>query len=373
MFLYLTADAVGTQTGGGLVTAQELRALQELGDVQVVSRKELKECYDRNPVIFEEPWKWDSLAYYNFGDRIKLAHIYSGTFTQSVWKLKANGARVVYTIAAHSIETSRREHEKLGIPYAQLYPHLCEPVLWKRYSGGYFAADHIVCPSTYSKRTVEKQAADLGIRCPPVAVIPHGCDLPDAVKPLPKRFTVGYMGAYGADKGVLYLIAAWKKLAYPDATLILAGRDSTSDYIKQLVQGMPGGGNIELRGWVENVSDFYSSLSLYVQPSATEGFGCEVLEAMSHGLPVICSEGAGANCIIKDTEGEEDVRHCECVKACDVDALAESINWQKKYPLDENRSCIRDEIRERAALFTWDKIRQRYIKIWQEVLNGSDF
>ena len=44
-----------------------------------------------------------------------------------------------------------------------------------------------------------------------------------------------------------------------------------------------GGGNIYLRGAVEDVSEVYDNCSLFVQPSASEGFGIEVLEAMAHG------------------------------------------------------------------------------------------
>lgn len=358
--LYLTADNIGTPTGGGLVTAQELMALRSLGDeVRVLSRKELEESTRRFPdAEFGEPWKWDQLAWSLVGGRIGLTHIYSGTFSESVNKLEANGTKVIYTVAAHSVEVSRREHEKLGVPYAELYPHLCQPNLWRRYSAGYFAADHIVCPSTYSQRTVEKQAADLGVGCPPITVIPHGCHLPDRVKSLPKQFVVGYMGAYGPDKGVIYLLAAWKKLNYKDAVLVLAGRDSTSEYVQQLVRGV-GGGNVRLMGWVDDVTTFYNQISLYVQPSATEGFGIEVLEAMAHDRPVICSRGAGAADVVKISA---------VLPACDVDALADHIDRDRDYITRNGSDSWGDYNRRVAEQFTWDKIRERYVALYREIL-----
>jgi glycosyltransferase involved in cell wall biosynthesis len=366
MNLYLTADQIGTPTGGGLVTAQELMALRGLGgEVRVISRKELEdirysEMGMRLPVggEWKEPWAWDSLAFFQFDKNIKLAHVYSGTFSESVKKLKENKAKVVYTIAAHSIETSRREHEKLGIDYAGLYPHLCEPVLWERYSAGYFAADCIVCPSTYSMDTVQAQAKALGVVCPPVSVIPHGCHLPDTVKPLSKRFTVGYLGAFGPDKGVIYLLQAWKKLNYKDALLILAGRDSTSDWVQQMVRQL-GGGNVMLQGWVNSVSSFYNQLSLYVQPSATEGFGIEVLEAMAHSRPVICSNGAGAADLFIPRENQ-------VVTACDVDELVGRIDEAKNV---WDLSQYGEDNRKVASALTWDKIREKYVQLYREVLS----
>src|ERR1700722_11629580 len=109
MNLYLTADRIGIETGGGKVTGKEFQAFQELGPTQVIDRDTLESSANVN---LQEPWKWDQLAYRLIRDDIKLAHIYSGTFSDTVCKLKKNGAKVVYTIAAHDRQKSREAHEK---------------------------------------------------------------------------------------------------------------------------------------------------------------------------------------------------------------------------------------------------------------------
>lgn len=388
MNMMITADRIGIQTGGGLVTSQECQALQEWSgeEVQVFSGDQHStewECVvhvltdESKKLETSDPWIWDNRAVHQVRNIPedkwpKIVHLYAGTFGKTVNALRQRGSKATYTAAAHSITVSRREHEKLGIPFN--YDHINNPELWKRYLQGYLNADRIICPSSHSKQCMIEHGVDPS----KIRIIPHGVHLPEEpIKPLPERFRLGYLGAIGPDKGLPYLIQAWKTLNYKDATLVLAGRDSTSPYMRQLIHHF-GGGNIELLGWVKNVADFYNSISVYVQPSATEGFGCEVLEAMAYGRPVICSDGAGAvDCV--DSSGT--------FKACDVTSLAEKINqayWVSKhdlYPMKDGKfvedpsfpngkmdlTAVGKYNRELAESYTWDIIKQKYKDVWTEL------
>ncbi len=361
-FLYLTADRIGEPSGGGLVTAQEYKALSEFAESEgTVAGGTGREELTTNPddhitTVIGEPWVWDHLAYHKFGSDVKLCHIYSGCFPECVRKLKGQGAKVVYTVAAHSVETSRKAHADLGLSYP--YNHLTDPLQWRRYSAGYWMADAIVVPSTYSERVVQEQHLALfGKPHPRVVVIPHGCHVPEKVAPLPGSFVVGYLGSFGADKGVRHLLEAWKKLSYKDAVLLLGGRDSTSEWAQRLVAKY-GGGSIELMGWVKDVRDFYDRISLYVQPSVTEGFGIEVLEAMAHGRPVLCSEGAGA----------VDVMFGRSFPCENVDGLAACIDSYKK----DHELLIENgwQARKRSQEYDWKLIRQRYQALYADLLKG---
>ena len=415
-FLYITADRVGLANhGGGSVTQNEAAALRSLGPCEVLGRPALETEYG------EEPWKWDRSACFQVTDRLpvrisgyiasgqiggfsgrspdwprpetfigkepKLAHFYAGTFSETVASLQRNGTKVTYTAAAHDLTVSRREHEKLGLLYN--YDHLTRPELWKRYLQGYKDADTLIVPSTHSRDVMR------GFGCQNrIEVIPHGVDLPkcrrcdgsgfepfdtvrpdlknsyacivcqgsklEPVKPSPPHFRVGYLGSVTApDKGVRYLLEAWKKLNYKDATLVLAGHDSTSPLAFEMVRVF-GGGNINLRGWVENVGDFYDDISLYVQPSASEGFGLEILEAMAHGRPVLASTGAGASDLL--TYSKNDSRFA----SCDANLLAAYIDQVRKH---WDLEFVSRENRRLAENYTWDKIRARYVEAWKELLN----
>lgn len=367
MNLYITADKLGEQSGGGAVTYHEAEALKALGPCRIVDREVLGKEWavtisaeDEEDLKrqLQDPWCWDHWARSAVGTSLSnFAHFYAGTFSRAIEGLKSRGCKISYTAAAHDIEESRKEHELLGVPFN--YPHLVQPKLRDRYVKGYLEADLLICPSTHSARVMRGFGAKQ-----PIFIIPHGCYLPEKVAPLPKKFTVGYLGAVGPDKGLIYLLQAWKKLNYGgDALLQIAGPHSQSDFVFGLITQIIGrNDNIALRGWVENVSDFYNSISLYVQPSVTEGFGIEVLEAMAHSRPVICSVGAGAHDVVPLSQRLEQFK----TSPRDVIDLANSINYMKD---QQGWLCeLGWANREEAEKYTWDKIRERYIQVWKELL-----
>ena len=365
--LYVTADKVGTASGGGLVTYHESEALKELGECEVWDRDYLSTPSPGwMPLTQAEPWLWDENALSHLfmrGTRPELCHIYAGTFTRTIAQaLKGNVANgdkpsvVTTTCAAHSIEESRREHYTCGIDYDKLYNHLVDPELWKRYSRGYMEADVLIVPSTHSEKVVREQG-----RKGRVEVIPHGVDLPETTKPIPTNFVVGYLGSCsGPDKGVRYLLEAWGKLNYRDGLLILGGRDSTSPYVRSMVQTY--GGNVHLRGWVSDVSDFYNYISVYIQPSVSEGYGIEVLEAMAHARPVICSTGAGAHDVVPLGPELSQFK----VSPRDVDDLCSAIDYCRKKGREFLYEVGRIN-REEAAKYSWHLIRQRYQTLWRSL------
>jgi glycosyltransferase involved in cell wall biosynthesis len=352
----ITADRVGAMTGGGAVTFHEWMAMKTLGGAGGLTDRGVLELHKATE---SDPWCWDEVAkgvkdWWTL--RPRLAHFYAGTFGETVKTLKGIGCKVTYTAAAHDVALSKAEHEKLGLPYN--YPHLTEPDLLERYLLGYKEADCLICPSKHSASVMRE------FRCTNrIEIIPHGVYLPSHVASLPERFTVGYLGAVGPDKGLIYLLQAWKKLNYKDATLVIAGRFSTDPFVSALIAHF-GGGIIHQAGWQENVSDFYNSLSLYVQPSVTEGFGIEVLEAMAHGRAVLCSNGAGSVDTVPEWYSYDPL---------DVDTLASKIDQVRL------RGCCQPAGREQhipngyphwesiASNYTWDKVRQQYVNLWKSL------
>jgi glycosyltransferase involved in cell wall biosynthesis len=167
---------------------------------------------------------------------------------------------------------------------------------------------------------------DLGINTP-CKVVPGGCHLPERVAPLPGEFTVGYLGAAGPDKGVSYLINAWLKLGFKDACLNLGGQ-------------------------VGNAADQLKPVADKVQPSVTEGFALEVLEAWAHERPVICSKGAGAWELIEEN------RDGMTFDPRDIDGLAEKIDYLKQRPaLVETMGKAG---RKKAEQYTWARSQAGY-------------
>lgn len=372
MNLFISADKIGTKTGGGLVCYHESEALKKLGPTRILDQ--------RDPTPFKgDEYLASSLC--TESSMRAIAHFYSGSFPLSVRRLKSLGWAVTYTCAAHDKDVSREEHEKLGLAFP--YPHLTEPaLLWERYSECYRIADVLVCPSQAAKRICERYGCKNRIE-----VIPHGCEMPVSMVDVcssgfmavnsgfrqdsptynpyfPETFRVGYLGAVGPDKGLRYLFEAWKILSQDfnfagDSVLTIAGQESTSEFVRYLWTRF-GGGNVVFAGWQESVSAFYGSQSLIVQPSATEGFGIEVVEAMAHGRPVVVSDGAGAvDCVEAGVTGMVSI-------ARDANDLAKCIKYYH-----DNPDILRGAgklARKAAEAFTWDKVRAKYVDLWKGLL-----
>jgi glycosyltransferase involved in cell wall biosynthesis len=345
--LYLTHDVIGTPSGGGVVTLNEYRAFASLsvnGATCPMDGLRLKNHADpteADRMVLQQLQNLEGTG------RIGRVHLYAGCFSETVRWLRERGSIVTYTAAAHDIKESRREFEELGIPYD--FPHLTEPELWKRYVAGYLAADMVVCPSTLSRRIMESYGAKR------VVVIPHGCDIPREPAPLPARFVAGFLGQGGPDKGLRYLFQAWKQLALKDGLLLVAGNN--------IGQALPlwhrfGGGNVEFMGFVKDIGDFFSRISVYCQPSVSEGFGIEVLEAAAHARPVVVSTGAGAADVVTEGVGFK-------VPPRDAGAIAEALDLYRSKPelAVLHGSCGRGN----AAAYDWKRIRAQYVSIWKSL------
>ena len=334
MFLYITCDRIGSQTGGGEVTKNELEALSKLGPVDII-----------NPQPTQDPFQAE--AGINIPDlgKYKLAHFYSGTFPVLTKKLKEKGIKISYTAAAHDIKESQQEFKSYGVDYN--LPHITDPILWEKYLSSYLNANMIICPSNHSANIMK----DFGAKN--VTVIPHGCHHGFKYA-YPKTFSVGYLGQIGPDKGVKYLVEAWSKLDYKDAVLTLAGSQST--HLIHMIRHHKKG-NYNILGYVKSLDEFFKSITVYVQPSVTEGFGIEVLEAMTFGRPVIASYGVGAaDCLDNN---------CKLVPKRDPDCIAKAIDWYKS-----NKWDYRDELMKHASNYNWKNIKEIYVKNWNQMLDN---
>ncbi len=111
-----------------------------------------------------------------------------------------------------------------------------------------------------------------------------------------KEFLV-YVGVYSENKNQRRLIEAHSALCQsnPDApALVLVGpcpEDYRKKHVEPALAGHVAPSKVILTGRIpdEELDWAYQNALAYIQPSIAEGFGLPVIEAMSHGLPVACS------------------------------------------------------------------------------------
>jgi glycosyltransferase involved in cell wall biosynthesis len=128
-----------------------------------------------------------------------------------------------------------------------------------------------------------------------------------------------------------------------------------SPMLIHLIRHCGGKANYNILGYVKSLDEFFKSITVYVQPSVTEGFGIEILEAMTFGRPVIASNGAGAaDCLDEN---------CKLVMKRDPECIAKAIDWYKNNTWDYREDLIRH-----SAKYNWKNIRELYTNTWRGML-----
>jgi glycosyltransferase involved in cell wall biosynthesis len=212
-------------------------------------------------------------------------------------------------------------------------------------------ADAILTPSAAT-------AADLleytSVEAAKVHVTPLAAALPATPRdPVPVLTALGvttpyllFVGTLEPRKNVVSLVRAYRQIAHDlPHSLVLAGPDGWHvDELNEELQ-REGPGSIVRTGRVasEDLDALYRAAAAFVYPSAYEGFGLPVLEAMARGVPVVTSEAPA----LTEVTGDAALR----VEAEDIAGLADTL--ARLLSDDTLAADLGARGRARAAAFTW--------------------
>lgn len=137
----------------------------------------------------------------------------------------------------------------------------------------------------------EAEFVKLGVQEKNIGVIYPGISLPSTQSP-PASFTIGILSRLDPEKGVFDFL---KKIiphlpSHSTWQILIGGEGKERGNIEQLINNNNLQTQIQLLGFVENVSDFFSQISVFVYPTLVpESFGIAAAEAQARGIPVIAS------------------------------------------------------------------------------------
>jgi len=364
--VYVTFDHISSQTGAGLVCLHEINALKSVTELQFVicrsspdlgvhvKNLNLDRLYMFNPFLYDY-FAAETISQDRPSEKIALAHLSCSPANAIIRELDPE--RYVCNVVAHELKDSVEEHERYYGVGSYPFRHNTDPWLHNILLHQARMADKVICPSSKSadwiRRNVRSDVEN-------IVVIPHGVNMPHSIQPLPNVFKAGYLGAFGPDKGLVYLVKAWSNLALDDAEMVFAGDCSLA--IPSLIGSLPKTtARFRTLGRVQDACDFYSSVSVYVQPSVTEAFGIPALEAMAAGRPVIVSMGAGASDCVRD--GIDGF----VIPPRSPEAIMEKLTYFKDNP-DEVRK-MGNNAKQRASAFTWQEVERMYVDLYQSLLD----
>lgn len=220
------------------------------------------------------------------------------------------------------------------------------------------AADKILC---YTE-TEKQELIDLGVKPEKIEVIHNGIDTDlfvPAKEPCFDKKKLLWVGRYAKGKGLEYLIDAFSilKNRHPDVTLTLIGNGPEKDHIIQRINDLNLQNSITMKDFVPNseIVNMYQNSSVFVLPSLEEGVPRTILEAMSCGIPVVCSQlpqlidivdGGGLLAPVKDSKALADT----ISKVLLDSSLAEEFRKNGRRNIVENYSW-KDTVKKTISLY----------------------
>ena len=276
--------------------------------------------------------------------RYDVVHFHAEGPCAMLWLPKLFGKRCIATI--HGLDHQRAKWGK----FARTYIMLGEKCAAK------FADEIIVLSKgvqqyfqdTYGRKTV---------------FIPNGVAKPEIREAqliteqygLKKDDYILFLGRLVPEKGIAYLIDAFKNVRIDKKLVIAGGSSDTAAFAQELKDRAAEDARILFTGFVQGrmLEELYSNAYVYVLPSDLEGMPLSLLEAMSYGNCCVTSDIEECAAVMGD--------HGITFPKSDVDALAATL--QK---LCDNPTIVAAYQQETAYYITdnynWDDVAERTLE-----------
>ena len=203
---------------------------------------------------------------------------------------------------------------------------------------------------------VRDSLINCGARSEQVFIVPYGVNLKIDLNQKEKIKDVVhflFVGQVNYNKGVPYLLDAFAQLKEDEAQLTIVGGYNSKDWY---VEKYKNKRNIKFTGFVtfDLMKRLYEKAHVFVFLSFSEGMTLSGIEAMSCGLPIICTYNSGVSDLV------EDGQNGFIVKTGNVSEVADKMNWFVSHP---------DKIQEMgkaaaiiAKQYTWHRYEEEIVK-----------
>lgn len=221
-----------------------------------------------------------------------VVHIHAEGPAFMCWLPKLLGKKVVVTV--HGLDWQRekwkngfgskyiRAGEKMAVRFAD------EIIVLSRNVQEYFE-------TTYGRSTVW---IPNGVSCPEI----RSADEITSRFGLKKDGYILFLGRLVPEKGIHYLIEAFRNVQTEKKLVIAGGTSDSADYAAGLREMSKGDDRILFAGFIQGkvLEELYSNAYLYVLPSDVEGMPLSLLEAMSYGNCCLVSDIPECTEVVED-------------------------------------------------------------------------
>ena len=167
---------------------------------------------------------------------------------------------------------------------------------------------------------------------------------------------LGSVGRLNSQKGYYELLNELDKIsalvpAGEQWGLVLIGEGEERQKLEELLLQCPSNVKVVLPGFRKDAASCIGAFDCFLMPSIYEGFGLTLIEAMSHGVPVVCT---------------------------DVDSLPELMASYGNgicVPFDKFVACIPDALKSGSVSavfpFSGEKMTEEYLTIYRAVMSKA--
>ena len=256
--------------GGDHVSGSQYNAEEQLDSYQGITLKTVPTLDKKGLAAMTSSAAAAFMAAFS---KFDVVHFHAEGPCAMLWLPKLLGKRCVATI--HGLDHQRAKWGRFASSYIK-FGEYCA-VKW---------ADEIIVLSqnvkdyfleTYGRETV---------------FIPNGVNRPRNIKADMIREVLGlqrsgyilYLGRIVPEKGLRYLIQAYKNVKTDKKLIIAGGVSDTSEFLNELREMATDDERIEFVGFVQGrlLEELYSNAYVYTLPSDLEGMPLSLLEAMSY-------------------------------------------------------------------------------------------
>lgn len=256
---------------------------------------------------------------------------YKGVKLKSVWTLDKKGLAAMTSSLSAAIKAAFGKYDVVHFhaegPCAMLWiPKLfgkrCIATIhgidWQRAKWGGFASKYI----KFGEKIAAKYADEIIVLSEGVqkyfmdtyngktVFIPNGVNRPAIREPqlikekfgLDKDSYILFLGRLVPEKGISYLIEAFKQIDTEKKLAIAGGSSDTNEFLRELKKLAMDDERIIFTGFVQGqlLEELYSNAYVYVLPSDLEGMPLSLLEAMSYGNCCVVSDIAECAEVVED-------------------------------------------------------------------------
>lgn len=276
-----------------------------------------------------------------------VVHFHAEGSAVMCWLPKLFGKKIIVTI--HGLDHQRAKWGK----FAKTYIMLGEKNAVK------FADEIIVLSNNVKNYFWSEYTRDTNL-------IPNGVVLPInrsslLIKEkygLEKNEYILFLGRIVPEKGLLYLVEAFKKVKTSKKLVIAGGSSDTNLFLKQIKALALNDTRIIFTGFVEGklLEELYSNAYFYTLPSDLEGMPLSLLEAMSYGNCCLVSNIPECTEVVEDKAVIFEKGNCKDLQM-KMQTLCDNIDLVNKYK-DTASEYI-------CKKYNWDIITEQTIEIYK--------